>query len=98
MTHPFSRPLRISMGIAAAKIMPGDVAMNLLRDEVHSTFLAMGVPVEKITACDDVIISNFMKIKNMPDKQAFDYMVERAKECLVKVGVEEKVVASIRFE
>lgn len=98
MVNSFSRPLRISMGISAAKTMPEDVAKNLLQDEVHATLLTMGVPLKKIKVCDEVISVEFLKVKMMPEKEAFDYMVEKAKACFLKAGLEKSVINSLKFE
>jgi hypothetical protein len=86
------------MGISAVKKLPEDVAKNLLHDEVHTTLLAMGVPLKKIEVCDEVISDEFSKVKKMPEKEAFDYMVEKAKECFLKAGMEKSVIDSLKFE
>jgi hypothetical protein len=87
MAKPFSRPLRISMGITAAKEMPEDVAKNLLCDEVHSTLLAMGVPAAKVNGCDAELLAEIHRALKMPEKQAFQHMVYVSKKSLLKLGV-----------
>lgn len=86
------------MGIAAARKMPEDVAKNLLRDEVHSTLIALGVPLEKVKECDAEMLAEFPKVQKMTDKQAFARMVEVSKSCLLKLGVEKSLVDGLQFE
>jgi len=98
LARSFNRPLRISMGIAAVKKMPEDIARNLLRDEVHTTLLAMGVPMEKVKNYNDAFLAELPKIRKMPDKEAFEHMVDVSKKSLLGLGLEKSMVDRLRFE
>jgi hypothetical protein len=98
LAKPFHRPLRISMGLAAMKSMPEDVAKNLLRDEIHSTLLSMEVPLEKVEGCDDELLSSLLELKKIPEEKAFGLAVEKAKKCLLRLGVDPSVVSHLQFE
>ena len=98
MVEPFYRPLRVSMFTSGAKELPDDLVKNMVRDEIYTTLLAMGVPMEKVNDCDHELLSEIPNMRKMPPEQAFKRGVELSKECLRRLGVDQSFIDQLQFE
>lgn len=86
------------MSISMIKGMPEDLARNLLRDELHSALVAMGVPLEKIRASDIDLYHEISKYRAMPEAEAFQRIVGEVKGYLLGLGVEKSILDGLLFE